>query len=445
MKWIFLAFLIALVPILTAWLRTKPKAAPWAWSLLSFLPFVAGPWHLGVAPISTPTWLGYIKGWEVTLIDAVAIAVIFGTPSRWPRLFLLVPFLLYILMCLIAVFQAPFAMLAFSYIVQLTRMLIVFLAVAKVTQLEEGQFAILRGLAIGIAVQAVYALIARAGGALQTGGSLGHQNLLGFVSHMALLPCFAMLLSGKWPRWSLLGTIAGLVVVALGASRATIALSGAGLVLTLLFSTLTGMSARKGMISVAGVLMLLAAIPLVQVNLERRLVAKDQTFFESDAERAAFERAAHAMHADYPQGVGPNHYVFKAITEGYSERAGVYWGSGSRATNVHNSYLLMLVETGLVGVAAFILLLFTAFLYAFSTAITNRRYPASAMLIGVACAIFAVAVHGLFEWMFVLQQTQYLLAASFGTITGMRSRYVRGAAARKRNSVGRIESNSILV
>lgn len=429
MKWIALLFIIMAAPALAAWLRTNPRRAPWIWSLLTFLPFVLGPWHLMVAPYATPFWSGYVKGWEVSLLDSVAIGVLFGSRGRLPGPLLVIPFIGYILAAAFAVSQARFGALAWSYPIQLCRVFLVFLAVAKVVRLEEGERAVLRGLILGICVQAGYAFWARAGGALQTGGSLGHQNLLGFVSHMALMPAFAVFLGGRWPRLALFGVIGGLTVVILTASRATIALSGLGLILTLIISMAVRFSGRKAVVGLAGVALLLVAFPLAQASLDRRFAAKQGSFFQEDREREAFERAALAMLAVKPMGVGPNHYVFIANTEGYSAKAGVTWAEGSRSTNVHNSYLLIAAESGYLGLLTFAMLIGCSIVGAFATAVRYRREAGSDTLIGVGCGIVATALHGNYEWMFVIYPTQYLFAASLGIIAGLRSRY-RAAKAR---------------
>ena len=91
---------------IAGWIRSNPKQAPVVWGLLGFLPFVLTPWHLIVAPYSTPLWPGYVKGWEFSLLDAIAVGVIFGTRDRWPKLTLVLPFLAYIFAVLIAVYQA---------------------------------------------------------------------------------------------------------------------------------------------------------------------------------------------------------------------------------------------------------------------------------------------------------------------------------------------------
>lgn len=439
MKWIALFLILVAAPAIASWLRSNPRQAPYLWGLLTFLPFVQGPWHLDVAPYATPVWSGYVKGWEIGLLDAVAFGVLFGTRGRWPKLVLVLPFVAYLFAATIAVFQAKFPNLALSYPLQLLRVGMVFLAVARVASMERGERALLIGLILGLTVQAGYALWARANGALQTGGSLGHQNLLGFLSHMALMPAFALFLSGRMPRWALLGVISGLTVVILTASRATIALAGVGLVLTIILSVAARFTSRKAAIGIASVFILAASVPFAQATLERRFAAQNTTFFTEDQEREAFERAAHAIIADFPLGVGPNHYVFIANTEGYSERAGVVWTFGSRATQVHNSFLLITAETGYLGILTVSILLFMAIFYALNGAFRFRRQPGSDILIGLGTGLLAVVAHCFVEWVFVMAPAQYMLAGSLGLISGMRGRFLANASqkGRARGTAGR--------
>jgi O-antigen ligase len=416
-------------PIIAEWLKTNPRGAPLVWGLLGLLPFVLGPWHLMVAPYSTAMWPGYVKGWEISLLDAVAVGVLLGTRNQWHKHALTLPFLAYIFAVTIAVYQADFAKLALSYVIQLLRIFLVFLAVSRIVATERGEKAVMWGLVLGLAVQAGYAIWARAGGALQTGGSLGHQNLLGFVSHLVLMPAFALFLTGRWHRLALVGVLSGLTVVILTASRATIAFSAAGLAFTLVFSMSIRFTGRKAMLGVLGVIVLAGSYPLARAALDRRFESQKSAFFAEDKEREAFARAARAMLESYPMGVGPNHYVVVANTEGYSARAGVAWRGESRSTNVHNSYLLVAVESGYFGLATMLILFGSALWYAFAGAYQFRRQLGAEMLIGVGCGILAMSIHGLFEWMFVFYPAQYLFAVSLGLIAGLRQRFLRARNA----------------
>ena len=86
MKWAALLFFILVAVGLAHALRTDRRAAPVAAFVLGFLPFVMTPWHLIIAPYAIPAWPGYVKGWEVGLIDAIAMACLVGTPRARFRL-----------------------------------------------------------------------------------------------------------------------------------------------------------------------------------------------------------------------------------------------------------------------------------------------------------------------------------------------------------------------
>jgi O-antigen ligase len=370
-----------------------------------------------------------VKGWQFTALDAVALTVLLAHRGKW-RPYLVIPCLLYMLAILMSVLQSRFPMLAGSYFIQYARAFIVFLAVAKIAVAEEGEKALLRGLVLGLCVQAVYALMARAGGALQTGGSLGHQNLLGFVSHMALMPALASMLAGRWTKMSFAGVVAGAIIVVLTASRATIAFSAVGVAVTMLVCLSLRFSGHKLSVGAAAIALLLVCVPVAMSTLERRFALQDTSFFEEDREREAFAKAAMLMLEAKPMGVGPNHYVFVANTEGYSEQAGVIWAAGSRSTNVHNSYLLIAAESGYFGIFTFLILLGSALFYAFGSAIRFRKQAGSEIFVGLGAAILATSLHGLYEWMYVVFPSQYLFAATLGLIAGLRSRYVSEEKAR---------------
>ena len=185
MKWLVLLMFLLVAAGLTRALQTNRRAVPFAAFLIGFLPFVMTPWHLLIAPYAIPMWPGYVKGWEVGLIDALALACLLGTPRARSPLPFKYAFLLYIAAAGISVFLTPNTKIALAYPIQLARVFLVFAAVARLSSSPAGLKATLQGLFAGLAFQAVMAIWARLGGAIQTGGSFGHQNLLGFVSHLS--------------------------------------------------------------------------------------------------------------------------------------------------------------------------------------------------------------------------------------------------------------------
>lgn len=417
MKWVALLLFIAIVPALAAWLRGNAQRRPIVWTILGLLPFVMDPLHLSVAPIAWPMWPGYVKGMEVSLLDAVALAVLLSSSNVRIRSPMLIVLPVYILLVLISMVNSGVPEAAFFYAWQLARILLLFVAIVKICNDERGPSALILGMILGLCVQAGYSIEQRLTGVTQSSGTFGHQNLLGMVSHFVTFPALALLMVNAKMRAPLFGVLAGAIVVILGASRATLGLAAVGFVSLLLMSILLKPTGRKSMIVGLGLLALLAATPVALSSLQKRFeTAPLSTDYD---ERAAFARAARMAIADHPMGVGSNQYVVAANIQGYSDRAGVVWNSGSRSANVHNTYLLVWAETGFMGLVAFITLMLMPIMIALRGAWRNRKDPRSDLTLGLGIGLAVVSVHSLYEWVFVDYVVQVLFAIDAGIITGL--------------------------
>lgn len=417
MKWIAILLFIAMVPVLIARLRTNPGQAPTIWVAMGFLPFVIDAWHLQVAPIAWAMWPGYVKGMEVSALDAMALAVVLSYPNVRVKSPMLVILPIYILITLSTMAYSGVPEAAFFYAWQLARVLLLFVAVAKICQDERGPSAIIFGMVLGICLQAGIAIEQRLTGVAQSSGTFGHQNLLGMISHFVTFPALALLLVDGKNRAPFFGILSGAIVAILGASRATLGLAGAGFIGLLLVSSARKPTARKSKIVGMATIAMVIAVPLGLSALQKRF---DAVPLSSDySERAAFERAAKMAIADHPMGVGANQYVVAANTQGYSDRAGVVWNFGSRAANVHNAYLLVWAETGFLGMIAFIAMLLTPMVRAFRTAWRNRQDPRGELLLGLGMSLAVVGVHCFYEWVFVNHSVQVMFAIDAGIIAGL--------------------------
>ncbi len=417
MKWIFLLFLAGLVPFMVQWMRADARIAPWVWAAIGFLPFVTTPWHLYVAPVSWPMWPGYAKGIEISLLDALALAMLLSVPARARILPFKVPLFFFLVMLVLSSVQAEVTLAAFFPVWQFMRMIMVVAAVASVCRDERAAQAVINGMVAGLCYQTVVAMRASFGGAFQTGGSLGHQNLLGLMSHFVVFPALAVLLSGRRSLAGALGPLAGAAAVVLTASRATIGLAAPGYLATLAVSLFAKPTKRKMMVAGIGIAALFVAAPFAANSLKNRF--EQAPLSEDYDERAAFERAARMIIAEHPLGVGANQYVLVVNTRGYAERAGIEPTFGSRSANVHNIFLLMAAELGVLGSIAFGLTLLWPAAYALTMYFRRRGSANDEILLGLAVAIVLVVVHSLFEWILIMFPAQYLLAIATGLIAGL--------------------------
>lgn len=417
MKWVALLIFILMVPAIKAWIQSNPSKAHYVWALLGFLPLVSSAWHIVIAPISWATWPGYARGMEVSPIEALALAIILSrrkTKGLFPFTWLWVA---YIAALLVSVCFSGVPMGSMFVAWQEMRMLLVFTAAATVATDERGPKALIAGMGIAMAINAGFALQQRLTGTLQAYGLFTHQNIGGMAAHFVALPAMGIVLAEKNFRMGVVAIAAAAIIVVLGASRGSIGFAALGFALVLGFSLIRKPTKRKWSIVGASALALAIAAPIAVSSLDKRFAASAGEDSSYD-ERAAFEKAAKLMWADHPMGVGANQYVNVANMGGYSERGGVIWNWGSRAANVHNSYLLTAAESGYLGLITFIALLITPAIVGLKNAFGRGQERLRDLLIGPSVALIIVAIHCLYEWVFVTAFIQWLFAINMGIIAG---------------------------
>ncbi|GAA0482315.1 hypothetical protein GCM10009096_25820 [Parasphingorhabdus litoris] len=416
MRFIALAVIIFSVPVFMVLLQQNAKYRRYLYFAVGFLPFVISAWNLDAAIISWATWPGQTKGVIITLLDALALAIVIRSrrsPLSFPFTAL---FIAYIGAAALSIIFSTTPQASFFYAWQLGTVLLVFWAVANVAMTKDGPKMIIAGLVCGITLQAGFSISQKFSGVVQASGTMGHQNLLGVATHFALYPSLAMLMATKKAKLPMLGVVAGLIVVAFGASRATIGLAGIGVMLVIFLSMVRKPTARKTKVAAIGLVILAIATPVAISSLQQRFAITSTE--GSNEERQAFERAAKMIWADHPMGIGANRYVVVANTEGYSERAGVIWNRGSRSAPVHNSYLLAAAETGFIGLICFVLLIFVPIVAAFRFAWANRKDPKGDMAVGIGVTLVIFAMHSFYEWVMLTWVIQYMLAIAIGMLAG---------------------------
>ena len=426
MKWIFLAGLLVFTPLLATYLRNHRQYLPKAAFVLALLPFIEMRLNVTASPYTWPTWPGFVSGIDISLTDALAIAMIYaGSEVRTP-LRLKLAFGFYLLVFILSTAVADIRLPPLFYGWQLIRVLLVYYAVARASALHrEVPVYLLTGLITGLSVQAIVVIQQKFGGQLQAGGWFGHQNLLGMASHFIVYPAFAAFLGGYYIRRSALCVLAAFIVAWAGGSRATIGLMCFGLALTIVLSCWQRMNSRKMMVAGLGVLSLLAAVPVLYGAIERRSA---DIRAASTEERERMKEAAEMVIADYPLGVGANRFVTVANVGGYYARAGVVWNSFGAL--VHNTYYLITAEMGLLGLLALFGLLLAVLSLVCST---FQRAPPSfgaEYALGTTVTILAVAAHSYFEWITMFWVIHFLFAMNVGVMVAVRASLSKGAAAR---------------
>ena len=418
MKWVALAVLLSGTLALVGWLRRNPDQISKILMLIGFLPWILSTFHLFMAAISWLEWPGYVKGTELSVLDALALAVYLSLPRMSQPLPFRISMALYFVATLFSVLPSEVPMAALFYPWQFARIFLVYAAVAKACAVDSRAApALMKGMAAGLIFEAGAAIWERFGlGILQSGGTTGHENALGLMSHFVVLPFFAMLLIRKRGWLPPLVVLAGVVVQVLTTSRATVGLAVFAYTFLFLLSAVRQWTTKKALVFLIGLATFAALAPFTISSFEDRFA--NQNFGDYD-ERAAFNKAAELMLSDHPFGVGANSFARSAIVEGYYRKAGVAPTRGSMSAQVHNVYWLVTAETGYFGLLTFVLLLLRPMTVAFLCGWRHREDIRGDLLLGFGVALLVVYIHSYFEWIFVSQQCQYMFALELGLIAGL--------------------------
>jgi hypothetical protein len=421
MKYIALCIgIIGIIP-LALFLRTNPAARNKFWILLGIIPFITKVVPLFDVALITwhEFWVGYVPGLQVSAIDLVAIAIYFTVKHQTNSIRYHFPFLLYLTAISLSVFQADMPLASVFFVWQFIRTYFLTVVIAKACTDETVPLQLLKGLAIGLAIQIVVVLYQKFGlKMIQPTGTFVHQNTLGLITHLVVFPHFALLMAGQRQLQNAATPLVGLMVTALIASRAALGFSALGFVVTYVLSCMRRWTNWKAMVGAAGVLTVALLGPVAYMSLEKRFDAAPLTEDEYD-ERAAFNRAALSMLAAHPFGVGVNHYPYVGKNYGYSVRAGVANIEGSLNNIVHNAYYLNAAEAGYLGFVAFILLMLYPIWTALRYSWMARGDVRGDLLLGLGVAMAIVATHSLLEYIIVIKEVQYVLAIVVGMTFGL--------------------------
>jgi O-antigen ligase len=386
--------------------------------LLGFLPFVLEYLHLYMAIDSTADWGGYVKGAEVSILDLIAVALYLTTSDNKQPLPFRFVMALYVLMVALSAIHALAPRQALFFPWQLGRMFLVYAVVTRGCADPRVTTALMTGMGAGMIFEAAFAFWQRFGlGMTQTGGTVGHQNLLGMMTHPAFLPFVALMLAGRRVRFSAAVILAGAFVIVSTASRGTIGLEAFGIAAIFLLSIARKWTPWKGRILLFSVVAVSILVPAAMSSFQERF-AVDPLGEDSYDERAAYIRSATMMLSDHPFGVGANHFAVIANVDEYDKKAGIVSYFSGLAGNVHNFYYLTAAETGYEGLIALLLLLGRVLIVAFRCGWQSKGDYRGDLLLGWGVALLVVCLHSWVEWELALFAPEYLVAITIGLVAG---------------------------
>ena len=365
-------------------------------------------------------WPAYTYGAEISLLDLIVLGIFLSLPRRQHPLPFKFPIGFYFFAVILSVYQASVPEAALFYVWQLARIFFIYIVISTASaQDPRVSPALLKGMAFGLILGLCEALWERFGlGILRTHGGFSHENLFGVVSHFVVYPFFALLLAGERGWLAPVISLAGIIIAALTASRATFALAVFGYGVVFIASTMRGWNSRKTKVAAISFIAVLAVAPLVVSSFQDRFQSGAvNAFFGTDEARVAMARAASMMLADHPMGVGPNHFIVVANNGGYYSQVKLPW-TDTRAF-VHNAYWLVAAESGYLGIISFVMLLLSPLIVAFRCGWRNRKDHRGDLLLGFGVALLIVYLHSFYEWVFVSFEIEYMFAATMGLVAGL--------------------------
>lgn len=386
-------------------LRTHPTRQRWLAAALGFFPFLLV--SLNVA--SHETYRGSSRGFEVTLLDLAAWALLVALPrserTSKSRAF-------YLVVCAASVTTAAMPLYASFGVWKVIRMYLVGAAAYRAVVAGWGP-TILRAVVVGqcyafaVALEQRYLL-----GTHQVSGPFAHQNGLAQASILVFAVCLSVALGRERNRWATVGALVAAASVIMTLSRGGMAM----LVLTsLLCFTLAAYRHRNPRLLRVALVGLLA-IGAVWIRAGDTIVDRFLAAPDASAEaRDHFEHMAAMMLDDYPVlGVGMNNYSYANQFMGYADVANV--PEIDRGGVAHHVYWLTLAELGYIGLVAFLLAYSLPVLRALRATMAAGRTGRGDVLQGMAIGVAAVLIQGTLEYTLRLTMVSQLVWCFYGVM-----------------------------
>lgn len=324
----------------------------------------------------------------------------------WPALS--TAYLAFITINVLALLGADRVVFGLYDVMKLVSGLIVFWVAANVVVDDRMADAVPRFLAIFVAVEVLFALKGFLGGQYWLQGTFPHKNSFAFAMN-AVLP-FLLARALLRPRHRLLFLAiygAGAVAVILSRSRTgwmTLML-GAGVVVTLSMIAAARFGRREDVRRIGVLVGGMAMIALVVLaKLADGIIAR----WDESAEASSDFRHVHVdvaldIISDNPFGVGANNYVAelqKPVGDPIPEIDKIV---------IHNAYLLIAAEAGVVGLVAFLVLLASFGVIAVRLYRKARTMRGLYVAAGAIAALLGSALHGMMESHGFLERHNYLV------------------------------------
>ena len=355
--------------------------------------------------LSTETYRGPDRGFELTLTDLVALALALAVVARFPRRVRWLPLgtwpmaLLFVL-AIVSTVNAQAPLLGTFTLFKLVRIYLLFWCVVNVVGTGVSLDYVRYGLVAMGLVMAVLALKQKyVYGMYRITGPFDHSNGIPLYCNLVIpvLLVWGMTdrrLSSAEAALTVFASLGMVFAVVATQSRAGTLLTGLSVALTLVVANARARSPRVSWTTVTLVLIMLAGGALVADTIVQRFREAPES---SEQARDEFNVAARRMAGDRAFGVGLNNFSLVLTTvDRYNEHIEVMKGEEQGGV-AHHIYWLTAAEMGYVGLFAFLIVL-GGFLWRALLGAIRATGLESLLLWGFFIGFVALYLQGTLEW-----------------------------------------------
>jgi len=355
--------------------------------------------------LSTETYRGPDRGFELTLTDLVALALALAVVARFPRRIRWLPLgtwpmaLLFVL-AIVSTVNAQAPLLGTFTLFKLVRIYLLFWCVVNVVGTGVSLDYVRYGLVAMGLVMTVLALKQKyVYGMYRITGPFDHSNGIPLYCNLVIpvLLVWGMTdrrLSSAEAALTVFASLGMVFAVVATQSRAGTLLTGLSVALTLVIANARARSPRVSWTTVTLVLIMLAGGALVADTIVQRFREAPES---SEQARDEFNVAARRMAGDRAFGVGLNNFSLVLTTvDRYNEHIEVMKGEEQGGV-AHHIYWLTAAEMGYVGLFAFLIVL-GGFLWRALLGAIRATGLESLLLWGFFIGFVALYLQGTLEW-----------------------------------------------
>jgi len=423
----FAAMVIVGIPAIALAATYRARLREWLVSAMVFAAALTGPGPFKINFVSMEAYRGPDRGFEVTLMDLLAVGLAISLLVRDRRRIAWIPWntfwmFAYLGVAVLSIMDARDPILSWFTVFKLVRSYGLYWCTVNLLRAGVPLSAFWRGF-VAAALYVAFVAVKQKylHHVYRVNSVFDHPNILPLFLNQFLPLLLAVGLAETSVRRALLSlgaACAAILTVVLTFSRAGIALSMLSSLATLWYANRRAPSAR---VRAATVVAACAMLALGAVT-ARGVIARFQTAAEESAmARDEFNRAADRMVADHPLGVGVNQFTLVLSKAPEYRRFIEVMAGESQAGVCHHIFRLTLAETGWLGLAVFLVVILRLMARPAWQAMRRRGPDAlffAAMLFGAA----ALHLQGFLEWGFRVTSIFSVFMICSGLIVGYHDR-----------------------